>query len=1067
MELSEAQIRDYALDDAIYQQGKNCYEAGGVVALEIDEHSQPDFIMVHGTVIDHKQYYDINLSIDKDDYQIQTHLCSCDQQLTCYHVIAVLFKVFERNALRQDKKRLDEGQPSDEWTKQLISSYERSELYQSLAFNIQKQVRLEPVLEFHHDITILTLKIGIDKMYIIKDIPQFVRDMQEHVQKSYGRDLAFFHHESILDGASRVLYEYVQRHSRDRYYFQNERPFRIPYESRCLPLTKDALDEFFTMYLDQEVLYRYEDKHLTNLPFCDRNPAFTMLVEEQRKQYHFHLNRYDYRFAEGSRHLYILIDRRLHRCDREYSKACRQFLMNLQRKQSALLVHESDMTAFYHHIITQIKDYIPLSGADISAYAPQPLTARLYLDMPRAQTLSAKLIYNYGDMEYPAFAPFSGNAARNYHEEIQIRMLLTRFMTRIDPEQETAYIENSQDALYEFFQNGFPLLSEVCAVYATDKIRSVQIKNSVSITMGVHMHSDLLEIDLNTYDFPIEELRNVLKAYHLHKKYYRMKNGSFVNIEDNALHELSQLLDGMRVSEQELQKGVIRVPAYRSLYVDNIVKENSLLKMERDHAFKEVIKGIRSSQDNDFEVPAHLKPILRNYQKAGYRWLKTMANYGFGGILADDMGIGKTLQIITLLEDEKLNNPQAQSLVICPSSLILNWQSEISKFSDTLTCCVIHGNAGQRQRKIAAGSDYDVLVTSYDYIKRDLPFYEGKTFTYQIIDEAQFIKNHNTKNAQSVKQINSIHKFALTGTPIENSLAELWSIFDFLMPGYLYEYPYFKKMYEQPIVKNQDQGIRRNLQKLVEPFILRRVKKDVLKELPKKVETTILIDLHEEARKLYQANAAQARQEIRESDSQGNNKIMILSMLTRLRQLCCDPRLVYHDYPHVSAKLEACIELIENCIQSQKKVLVFSQFTSLLALLEERLTKQQIDYYLLKGSTPKMQRQQMVNAFNTNQIPVFLISLKAGGTGLNLTSAEAVIHFDPWWNISAQNQATDRAYRIGQHNNVQVFQLIARDTIEEKIMQLQSQKQQLSDSIIQENSGIITRMSTDELLDLF
>lgn len=447
-----------------------------------------------------------------------------------------------------------------------------------------------------------------------------------------------------------------------------------------------------------------------------------------------------------------------------------------------------------------------------------------------------------------------------------------------------------------------------------------------------------------------------------------------------------------------------------------------------------------------------------------------MAAYGFSGILADDMGIGKTLQVITLLEDEKLHNSDSLSLVVCPSSLILNWQSEIEKFSKTLTNIIISGTSDERRVAIMQCRDYDVVITSYDYLKRDIEAYEQLSFQYQIIDEAQYIKNHNTKNAISVKQIHAQHRFALTGTPIENSLAELWSIFDFLMPGYLYTYTYFKKQYELPIVKENDMGMLKELKRMVEPFILRRVKKDVLKELPEKVENTMLIELDEETRKLYMANVSLIRDDLHKSFKEKgfeNSKIMILSMLTRLRQLCCDPRLLYENYNGVGAKISACMEFIENCRESGKKVLLFSQFTSLLSLLEKELVRQDIPYYLLKGSTPKLQRQQLVNSFNSDDTPVFLISLKAGGTGLNLTSAEVVIHFDPWWNVSAQNQATDRAYRIGQHNNVQVVKLIAKDTIEEKIMQLQSLKQDLSDSIIHNNEGVITSMSKEELMDLF
>ena len=392
-----------------------------------------------------------------------------------------------------------------------------------------------------------------------------------------------------------------------------------------------------------------------------------------------------------------------------------------------------------------------------------------------------------------------------------------------------------------------------------------------------------------------------------------MKDGSFVSLEDNALQELSLLLDGMNVSASQLENGNLIVPKYRSLYIDKSLEDADMMKIDRDASFKDIIRGIHNIKDADYPVPPNQKHILRNYQKIGYRWLKTMANYGFGGILADDMGIGKTIQVITLLEDERIQHPESVSLVICPSSLLLNWQSEIQKFSKDLSCIMISGTSEERKRQIQNCKSYDVVITSYDYIKRDIEQYEDVLFTYQILDEAQYIKNHTTKNATSVKQIQAKHRFALTGTPIENSLAELWSIFDYLMPGYLYSYPYFKKHYEFPIVKENDPATVKELQRMVEPFILRRVKKDVLKELPEKIEKTMMIELDEETRKLYMANVNSMKEDLRKNLNEKGvaaSRILVLTMLTRLRQLCCDPRLVYENYAMVGNKLNASKEFI-------------------------------------------------------------------------------------------------------------------------------------------------------------
>ena len=342
---------------------------------------------------------------------------------------------------------------------------------------------------------------------------------------------------------------------------------------------------------------------------------------------------------------------------------------------------------------------------------------------------------------------------------------------------------------------------------------------------------------------------------------------------------------------------------------------------------------------------------------------------------------------------------------------------------------------------------------------------------YIIADEAQYIKNNNTKNAKALKKLKSEVRFALTGTPIENSLSELWSIFDFIMPGYLFSYKKFKEEYENPIIKDNDIYVMEKLQKLVAPFILRRIKKEVLKELPDKTETVMYSEMDSEQEKLYKAYLSSSKKEINnEIEEFGfeKSKFKILSIITRLRQICCHPSLFISDYDVESAKLEQCIELIEGAISAGHKILLFSGFTSMFDIITKRLEQREIEYSILTGQTKVDTRIEMVDEFNKDEnIKVFLISLKAGGTGLNLTGADIVIHYDPWWNLSAQNQATDRAYRIGQKNNVQVFKLITSNSIEEKIQKLQERKMDLSDQVIKTGETFINKMSREDIMDLF
>ncbi|MGL5379240.1 DEAD/DEAH box helicase, partial [Clostridium sp.] len=458
---------------------------------------------------------------------------------------------------------------------------------------------------------------------------------------------------------------------------------------------------------------------------------------------------------------------------------------------------------------------------------------------------------------------------------------------------------------------------------------------------------------------------------------------------------------------------------------------------------------------------------LREYQKYGVNWLNTLDYLGFGGILADEMGLGKTLQIISFLANKK----ESGALIIAPTSLIYNWQNEFKKFAPSLSVKVINGTKDQRALMLNDIKESDIVITTYNLLKRDLDFYKDRTFNYCILDEAQYIKNSSSINAKAVKEIKSLNRFALTGTPIENSLMELWSIFDFIMPGFLYDEKRFSVRYHKKL--NESKEVLSEVQKLISPFILRRYKKDVLKELPEKIEKQLFVSLPIEQQKVYATYANYAKDIISKKvkdDEFKTSKIEILSYITRLRQLCIDPSIVMEDYNNENGKIEALIEILNNSIEEGHKVLIFSQFTSVLKNLITRLRNEDISNYYLDGSIPSEKRLAMVQSFNNDDTSVFLISLKAGGTGLNLTSADIVIHLDPWWNPAVEDQASDRAHRLGQKNVVEVIKLIAKDTIEEKVMHLQNKKRTLTSSLINsedESFKDISSLSEEDIIELF
>lgn len=422
------------------------------------------------------------------------------------------------------------------------------------------------------------------------------------------------------------------------------------------------------------------------------------------------------------------------------------------------------------------------------------------------------------------------------------------------------------------------------------------------------------------------------------------------------------------------------------------------------------------------------------------------------------------------MQREKKPKP---TIVVCPSSLSLNWQNEIKKFTPKLSSIVIRGNSEERKKQIKNIEKYNIVITSYDLLKRDIEEYKKKKieFQYIIADEAQYIKNNNTQNAKAIKELNAKTRYALTGTPIENSLSELWSIFDFVMPGYLFGYHKFKELYEMPIVRDEDTLTMKKLKMLIEPFILRRIKTEVLTELPDKTIMVLNNEMEEEQQKLYLSYLQNAKQEaMAEINSNGFEKsqIKILALLMRLRQICCHPNLFLEDYKGGSSKLLQCIEVIKDAIASKHKILLFSSYTAMFPMIEKELKKDHIEYCKLTGQTKVGERIKLVDEFNENEnLKVFLISLKAGGTGLNLIGADMVIHYDPWWNLSAENQATDRTYRIGQKKNVQVYKLITKNSIEEKIYELQERKAKLIDNMLSTNETFLNKLSKEEIMELF
>ena len=669
----------------------------------------------------------------------------------------------------------------------------------------------------------------------------------------------------------------------------------------------------------------------------------------------------------------------------------------------------------------------------------------------------------YGEDRVTPFAPAPAGLLRDARAEKRAARLLGAYLQPGAEGNPAQYGTAEDDAVYRLLEEGIPALMAEGEVYLTDAFRNLQAAPP-KISVSASVHGSVLDLDVDTGEFPVEELRALLKSVHQKKRYHRLRDGRLLKLDD-SLEGLDELNETLELSGAKLGKGHAELPLYRAPSLDWALSGQSGVRFNRDDAFRRISRSFHAVKDSEYTPPASLQKILRKYQRDGYRWLRTLDGYGMGGILADDMGLGKTVQVLSyLLAIKETGAQRLPSLIVCPASLVLNWAEECRKFTPELNCLVVDGDAAHRAALAEQWSTADLVVTSYDLLRRDEERYAGQAFYACILDEAQAIKNHTTQKYKAVCRIQSRVRFALTGTPVENRLGELWSIFSFLMPGYLPPYKSFCARFEKPIVQEEDEAAARRLNQLTGPFLLRRMKADVLKELPPKTENIHRIELEEEQRKLYLAAVVDARDKLRAAKPE--DKMAVFAVLMRLREICCDPRLVADNWTGGSAKLDACIELVTSAVEGGHRILLFSQFTSMLELLAQRLDEEGISHFTLQGSTPKPMRAERVRRFNNGEASVFLISLRAGGTGLNLTAADIVIHYDPWWNVAAQNQATDRAYRIGQQNPVQVYKFIAQDTIEEKIVELQQAKQSLAETVTGTADGAILAMKPDELLEL-
>ncbi|PLS01663.1 DEAD/DEAH box helicase [Neobacillus cucumis] len=723
-----------------------------------------------------------------------------------------------------------------------------------------------------------------------------------------------------------------------------------------------------------------------------------------------------------------------------------------------IFIPQGQIQPFLEKVVPGLKKlgHVKLSNLLAKRFMKTPLTAKLYLDRVKNRLL-AGLEFHYDHLAINPLEDRGGFADVQIIRDEEKENLIIELMEESSfVKTDSGYFLHNEELEYEFLYHVVPKLQKLVQIYATTAIRN-RIFRGTTIRPALRVklkkeRTNWLEFKFELKGISQQEIKEVLMALEEKRKYYRLRNGSLLSLETREFKEIQRFLKEVPVQKDE-NENIFEVSVLQGLSLLDSVDDSKVLMLE--DSFRQFLGNLSNPASLRFELPLGLELILREYQKHGYQWMKTLAHYGFGGILADDMGLGKTLQSITFILSELtfIRNQKQPVLIVCPSSLSYNWLNEIMKFAPELQAVVVDGHKRERNRIQKEAMDMDVVITSYPILRRDIQWYEKQSFHTIFFDEAQAFKNPITQTAKSVKKLNSNYRFALTGTPVENSPEELWSIFHVVFPEL------FKGL------KEFSQLTKKKIARRVRPFLLRRMKEDVASELPEKLESIEIAELLPDQKKLYAAYLAKLREDtLKHLDKETirKNRIKILAGLTRLRQICCHPSLFVEGYKGNSAKLDMLLRIVEESRLSGRRVLIFSQFTKMLELIGRNLGMQALPFFYLDGQTPAQERVEICRRFNEGERDFFLISLKAGGTGLNLTGADTVILYDIWWNPAVEDQAADRAHRIGQKNTVQVIKLVTRGTIEEKMSELQDKKRHLIEEIIQSSNEQKTSLLTEE-----
>lgn len=1074
--LTKEMIRRVATNDLVFARGVQYFKKSAVSNVSYSKTKK----VYYADVMGNHRY---NVILDINDENNIRYTCNCPAKVkqvgACKHVVAAMMFLehyFDQAKLRKMESSGEKNalQIINYFNEQTVPAVVPREFFLKASIRIPAMVKKD---DFGLDVAgYLSLSAGTHRLYKIQHLKKFLTDYMEQKPIQLGKDFVFvaeecrFHHvsEKILSYLLDIL-------EMQRIFEKGISGSSSVYKKSELVLTKNMLIKLLRLLGKSFFQLDLFGTEYNNVQFVEGNPdvVFEIKSEKSALLFDFAEDHPITAISEDGRILFR--EQKIYLPDKDFIIHYLPFYNSLGKDKAPLRFDGKLKNGFMESVLPQLAHtmeiIIPKELED--HYIKEPLSIEFYLDREENDIIG-RLEFVYGKARINPLdsKPLDYVVIRDtIKEEEFIDHLYDIGFIR----NKNSFLLKKEEQIYEFLSRDMMELSAQCRLYYSDDFKKMKIHSHGSINSSVRYSLDLklYEVNLSFDEIPAEDLKELFASLKLQKKYHRIKNGDFIDLSAKEFSIPLELLELLNLDDSMVEGNVLFLREYQVPFVESYLKNRDNVNFTSDSHYQNLMRRLTGNETLHYEVPEVITATLRNYQVTGYQWLCMLSDYEMGGILADDMGLGKTIQSICYIA-YRAEQKKGRSFVVCPTSLIYNWQEEFEKFAPTLKTKVIIGTPEERSRLIETSKEDEILITSYPLLRKDIACYEQMEFDHMFIDEAQFIKNPKSLNARSVKAVRAKHRFALTGTPIENSLSELWSIFDFLMPSFLFHHNKFVNLYEKPIMRDENQERMQDLSAKIRPFILRRMKKEVLEELPDKVETNIVTDMTEEQRKVYLSYLQESRELfddefLKEEDAKDTpvNRIKILSVLTRLRQICCHPSTFIENYHGDSGKLETLMELVEQTLESNHRMLIFSQFTSMLKIIEERLNQQGISYFYLDGSTDPSKRMEYAKRFNDGEKNVFLISLKAGGTGLNLTGADTVIHYDPWWNPAVEDQASDRAYRIGQESKVQVFKLVTKNSIEEKILKLKEKKKELSDSVILSDEVFLNKLTKEELRELF